>query len=58
MGERKKQLEETARLLRSRLVDLQRQRVNEVERPMHEVALCAVRSELTLVGRHLVRIAG
>ena len=58
MGEQRKRLEESARVLRVRLSDLQRKRVSEHERPMHEVALAAVRTALTDVGQQLTRIAG
>jgi len=58
MGERKKRLEESARVLRVRLSDLQRKRVSDHERPMHEVALAAVRTALTDVGQQLTRLAG
>ena len=58
MVEKRRRLEETARFLRSRLVDLERQRVSETERPMHEVALLAVRDTLTQVGRQLSWLDG
>ena len=58
MGEQRKRLEESARILRVRLSDLQRKRVSEHERPMHEVALAAVRTALTDVGQQLSRLAG
>lgn len=56
MAERKRRLEESARVLRSRLDDLEGQAVAERDRPMHEVALLAVRSALTDVGRQLSRL--
>ncbi|MGE0706735.1 MAG: hypothetical protein AB7N76_05980 [Planctomycetota bacterium] len=58
MAEQRRRLEETARVLRGRLQDLERRRVSDVERPMHEVALVAVRAALTEVGRDLTRLAG
>ena len=58
MTERRRRLEETARILRSRLKELRRQRPDASQRPMHEVAVAAVRSALTQVGQQLVRIAG
>ena len=57
MGERRKRLQETARMLRSRLSDLQTESVNELNRPMHEVAVRAVRNSLTQVGHQLTRLA-
>ncbi len=57
MAEERKRLEETAKLLRSRLEELQRRQVTEIERPMHEVAVAAVRATLTQVGHQLQRIA-
>ncbi len=57
MVERRKRLEESARLLRQRLSDLERKPVAEVERPMWEVAVRAVRETLTEVGQELARIA-
>ena len=57
MSERKKRLEETAQFLRSRLWELQRAQVADVERPMRDVAITAVRNELTEVGRELSRLA-
>ena len=57
MRERSK-LEDSARLLRVRLQDLEQhgRQVSEVERPVHEVATRAVREELTKVGRQLERL--
>ncbi len=57
MSEQRKELEETARVLRGRLRELERRRVGEIERPMHEVAVKAVRASLTQVGRKLLRLA-
>lgn len=57
MVERRKRLEESARVLRQRLSDLERRPVQEVERPMWEVAIRAVRETLTEVGHELARIA-
>ena len=56
MGERRKRLEETASMLRSRLSELRAQRVNEMNRPMHEVAVQALRASLTEVGHQLSRL--
>lgn len=57
MGERRKRLQETARMLRTRLSDLERSAVTELNRPMHEVAVKAVRTSLTEVGHELTRLA-
>ena len=57
MAERRKRLEESARILRLRLDELHARPVTEVDRPMHEVALDAVRRALTDVGRPLTRAA-
>lgn len=57
MVERRKRLEESARLLRQRLSDLEREQVAEVQRPMWEVAVRAVRENLTEVGQELARLA-
>ncbi|RMG15048.1 MAG: hypothetical protein D6731_09305 [Planctomycetota bacterium] len=57
MAERRKRLLETARALRSRLRELERSEVPEFERPMREVALRALRGELSEVGRELQRLA-
>lgn len=54
---RRRQLEETARVLRSRLSELETRRVSERERPIHEVALLAVRATLSDVGQQLSRLA-
>jgi hypothetical protein len=43
--------------MRQRLTDLQTQRVPEHERPMHEIALNAVRTALTEIGRELSRLS-
>ena len=56
MGERRKRLQETARMLRSRLSDLQTETVTELNRPMHEVAVTAVKTSLTQVGHELSRL--
>ncbi len=58
MAERRRRLEESARVLRSRLEELRTREVRDVERSIHEVALQAVRSELTVVGHALSRMAG
>ena len=59
MAEQRKRLEETARVLRVRLNELEQRgrQLEEVDRPIYEVALQAVRRSLTDVGRQLVRIA-
>lgn len=54
---RRRQLEETARILRSRLAELEARRVSERERPIHEVAVLAVRASLSDVGQQLSRMA-
>jgi len=59
MNERKKQLTNSARLLQVRLRDLEcksQKGVSDVRRPMHQVAVKAVRDELTNVGRQLKRM--
>lgn len=53
--ERRRRLEETARILRSRLRHLSSQQPSPSQRPMHEVAVSAVRNSLTEVGRQLAR---
>lgn len=57
MAIRRRQLEETARVLRSRLAELQARHVSERERPIHEVAVLAVRASLSDVGQQLMRLA-
>ncbi len=57
MAEQRKRLLETARFLRGRLRDLEERRVTEIERPMYEVAVLAVRASLTDVGQQLTRIS-
>ena len=57
MAERRRQLEETAQVLRSRLSQLRNRRVSDIQRPMHEVAVAAVRASLTQVGQQLTRIS-
>ncbi len=59
MAEERTRLEETARVLRLRLNELEQRgrQLEEVDRPIYEVALQAVRSSLTDVGRQLVRMA-
>ncbi len=57
MAEERRRLEETARVLRSRLTELEQRKVSELERPIHEVALAAVRATLTQVGHQLQRLA-
>ncbi len=58
MAERRRRLEESARLMRQRLTDLERGVVTEHERPIREVAIAAVRANLSEIGRELSRIAG
>lgn len=55
MNDRSRRLTQSARLLRVRLYDLQTKKPSELQRPMHEVAVRAVREELTKVGRQLTR---
>ncbi len=57
MTERRRHLEESARLLRQRLTDLERKPVQEHERPIHQVAIEAVRATLTEIGQQLNRLA-
>ena len=57
MSERRRRLQQTARLLRLRLSELQTETVTELRRPMHEVAVSAVRANLTQVGQQLTRLA-
>lgn len=57
MAEERERLLESARLLRSRLRELEDRHVTEVERPIHEVALDAIRQTLTQVGQQLARLA-
>lgn len=57
MSEKKKRLEESARLLRQRLTDLESNKPHETQRPMWEVAVQAVRECLSDVGRDLARMA-
>lgn len=53
--ERHRRLIETARILRSRLRDLSSKQPEPSRRPMHEVAVSAVKNSLTEVGRQLAR---
>lgn len=57
MTERRRELEESARLLRQRLADLERTPVPEHERSIHQVAIEAVRATLTEIGQQLNRLA-
>ncbi|MEZ6188565.1 MAG: hypothetical protein R3F62_26630 [Planctomycetota bacterium] len=57
MSERRKQLEETARVLRDRLNRLNTETPPPHQRPMHEVAVAAVRGQLSEVGYELMRLA-
>lgn len=52
----RKNLEDSARLLRVRLQDLEHKQVSENDRPAHQVAQMAIREELTRVGRELRRL--
>jgi hypothetical protein len=58
MINRRKDLEDSARLLRVRLSNLEdrRQTVPEVDRPANEVATDAIRAELSKVGLQLKRM--
>jgi len=56
MSERRKRLEDTARVLRDRLKTLSCETPPPHQRPMHDVALQAVRGHLTEVGRQLARL--
>lgn len=57
MAEKRRRLEETARILRSRLSDLESRPVTDNDRPIHEVAVLAVRASLSDVGQQLARLA-
>jgi hypothetical protein len=57
MTEQRRVLEESARLMRQRLTDLERKPVKEHERPIREVALDAIRATLTEIGQQLNRLA-
>jgi hypothetical protein len=58
MYDKRKRLEDSARLLRVRLSELEQQRhaSPEIDHPVNEVATNAVREELTKVGRELRRM--
>ena len=58
MTEQRQNLEDSARLLRVRLQDLEQKGrdISDVNRPVHEVATRAVKEELTKVGRQLQRL--
>lgn len=58
MTNKRKNLEDSARLLRVRLDSLEQQQrtVSEIDRPITEVATRAVREELSKVGRELSRM--
>ena len=58
MTDRRKNLEDSARLLRVRLQDLEHNKRNvpDIDRPAHEVATRAVKDELTNVGRQLQQL--
>lgn len=55
MTERHRRLQESARILRSRLRQLSSREVGPHERAIHAVAVEAVRNSLSEVGRQLVR---
>ncbi|MCA8923016.1 MAG: hypothetical protein KDD82_14470 [Planctomycetes bacterium] len=57
MSQRLKRLEETARVLRDRLQSLSSETPPPHRRPMHDVAVAAVRGQLSEVGRELARLA-
>ena len=57
MAEKRRRLEETARILRSRLSDLESRPVTDNDRPIHEGAVLAVRASLSDVGQQLARLA-
>jgi hypothetical protein len=57
MTEQRKDLEDSANALRSRLNQMEGKRdLSDLERPIHEVGVLAVRAELTKVGRKLDRL--
>lgn len=58
MTDRQRRLTDSARLLNVRLRELKNKRPTERQRPMHEVAVLAVREELTKVGRQITREKG
>lgn len=55
MNDRQRRLTDSARLLNVRLRELQTKEPSDLQRPMHEVSVIAVREELTKVGRQLKR---
>jgi NADH:ubiquinone oxidoreductase subunit D len=57
MSEKRKHLEESARIMRQRLTELERRPVAEHERPIRQVALEAIRATLTEIGQQLNRLA-
>ena len=56
MKSRRETLNDSARLLQVRLRELEQKKVTETQRPMREVAVQAVREELTNVGRKLSQL--
>lgn len=56
MKSRRETLNDSARLLQVRLRELEQTKVTETQRPMREVAVQAVREELTNVGRKLSQL--
>jgi len=57
MAERRKKLEETAKVLRRRLTALEGRQVTDRDRPIHEVAVLAIRATLTDIGQQLNHLA-
>lgn len=57
MTERRRHLEESARLMRQRLSDLEKKPVKDHDRPIRAVALDAIRATLTEIGQQLNRLA-
>lgn len=55
MNDRNRRLTQSARLLNVRLRELQIKKPSELQHPMHEIAVLAVRKELTKVGQQLTR---
>ena len=54
---KRKELEQSARLLRERLNELESRPITELDRPVHEVALQALRESLTRIGRQLALLS-
>lgn len=51
--EQRKRWKESVRMLKMRLQALEAKRVEEIDRPMHEVAIKDLRAQLTELGRQL-----